>query len=238
MDSNERSAGWFWFNEPNHAPEREDEKRVTNARTGGQKGRKRARYDLIPPQAMHALAEHFGYGAEKYEDRNWERGVDWSLSFAAMQRHLWAWWGGEDADPDGTSTHLAAAMWHCAALITYTTTHCELDDRPSTICSWSSDGGQVPPEDFDWDSVRRVVAEDCPKDTAYLLNPEWMYPPPEPAWLEQDSDFEKMLNEEREIQAQADFDEDFLDYLDWRDANEERTEVNIAPAFRRWVDTR
>lgn len=105
------------------------EVRITNPKTGGQKGQKLARYDLIPPRAIEALAEHYGRGAQKYADRNWEKGVDWSLSFAAMQRHVWAWWNGEEADNDGNS-HLAAAMWHVAALIEYGHTHPELDDRP------------------------------------------------------------------------------------------------------------
>ncbi len=103
---------------------------VTNPDTGGRKGQKLARFDLIPPRALEELAKHFGRGALKYADRNWELGVNWSLNFAAMQRHLWAWWDGENDDPETGSSHITAAMWHCAALLEYEVTHPELDDRP------------------------------------------------------------------------------------------------------------
>lgn len=109
------------------------ETRVVNATTGGEKGTKLARFDLIPPRALEALAEHYGKGAEKYEDRNWERGYDWSLSFAALQRHAWSFWGGEDVDTDNGQPHLAAVAFHAFALLTYATTHPELDDRPTSV---------------------------------------------------------------------------------------------------------
>lgn len=105
------------------------EVRLTDPETGGQKGTKLARYDLIPPDALHQLAEHYGYGATKYEDRNWEKGYRWSLSFAALQRHAWAFWRGEDIDPDSGRAHLAAVMFHAAALLTFAETHPEKDDR-------------------------------------------------------------------------------------------------------------
>ena len=108
-----------------------DEERVTNAETGGQKGRKIERHDLIPAAPLRALAEHFGRGAEKYADRNWELGTAWSLNYAAMQRHALAFWGGEDIDPETGSHHLTAVAWHAFALVEFASTHPELDDRPS-----------------------------------------------------------------------------------------------------------
>lgn len=106
------------------------EERVVNEKTGGEKGKKLQRFDLIPPGPLWQLAEHYGRGAEKYADRNWERGVDWSLAFAALQRHAWAWWNGEDDDPETGSHHLACVAWHAFALLEYQRTHPELDDRP------------------------------------------------------------------------------------------------------------
>lgn len=108
-----------------------EENRIIDPVTGGAKGQKLARFDLIPPVAMIALAEHFGRGASKYTDRNWELGYKWSLHFAALQRHSWLWWSGEDDDPDGSS-HLSAIMWHAACLMEVKETHPEMDDRPAT----------------------------------------------------------------------------------------------------------
>lgn len=108
------------------------ERRIIDPVTGGAKGQKLARFDLMPPDALLVLAEHFGHGAAKYAERNWELGVAWSLPFAALQRHVWAWWGGEDVDPDSGQHHLAAVAWHALALLTYVTdgSYSGLDDRP------------------------------------------------------------------------------------------------------------
>ena len=106
------------------------EKRITNAATGGQKGRKAARFELLPWAALAEVAEHYAAGADKYEDHNWRRGCDWSLNFGAMQRHAAAFWEGEDVDPDTGSPHMAAITFHALALLTYMREHPELDDRP------------------------------------------------------------------------------------------------------------
>lgn len=92
------------------------EVRVTDPVTGGQKGSKLARFSLMPSDFLWALAEHYGRGAQKYEDRNWERGYKWSLTVDALQRHLNAWLLGEDDDPETGSSHLVAAAWHVIAL--------------------------------------------------------------------------------------------------------------------------
>lgn len=109
------------------------ETRVVNATTGGEKGSKLARYDLIPAEPLELLAQHFGRGAEKYTVRNWERGYVWSLSFAALMRHAWAYWRGEDIDAETGSPHMVAVAWHALALLEFGRTHQELDDRPKNV---------------------------------------------------------------------------------------------------------
>lgn len=106
------------------------EERIVDPDTGGEKGSKDARFDLIPAGPLTELAKHYGAGAKKYEDRNWERGYRWSLSFAAMMRHAWAWWRGEDSDEETGSHHLVAVAWHALALLEFRHTHPEKDDRP------------------------------------------------------------------------------------------------------------
>lgn len=112
------------------------ERIVVDPLTGGAKGSKLARYDLIPPAALFQLAEHYGIGEAKYPSEgdppkaNWTRGYRWSLSFAAMMRHAWAFWDGEDIDAETGSPHLVACAWHAFALLTFMESHPELDDRP------------------------------------------------------------------------------------------------------------
>lgn len=95
------------------------EVRTTDPQTGGQKGAKLARFSLIPPEFTWALAEHYGRGSQKYEDRNWERGYKWSLSLDALERHLNQWKGGEDYDLETGSHHLIAVAWHACALFIF-----------------------------------------------------------------------------------------------------------------------
>ena len=125
--------------DPFHQPAVEDlipdlsptgEVRSVNATTGAEKGVKEAAFDLIPPMPLYELASHYGRGARKYKSRNWEKGYEWSKSFAAMQRHAWLFWQGEDNDPETGSSHLTAVAWHAFALLEWTMTHPELDDRP------------------------------------------------------------------------------------------------------------
>ena len=89
---------------------------VTDPDTGGQKEGKLARFDLIPPDFLWELAEHYGKGCKKYDDNNWRKGYQWSLSVAALQRHLNLWLQGETFDKETNSHHLVAAAWHCIAL--------------------------------------------------------------------------------------------------------------------------
>lgn len=70
----------------------------TTSSTGGEKGVKPQRFDLIPIFALTKLAEHYGAGARKYDDHQWRKGYEYSKSYAALLRHLTAWWGGEDWD--------------------------------------------------------------------------------------------------------------------------------------------
>lgn len=66
--------------------------------TGGQKGTKIERFDLIPAGPLAELAAHYGAGAKKYAEHQWRNGYEWSKSIAAIGRHNNAFVGGEDYD--------------------------------------------------------------------------------------------------------------------------------------------
>lgn len=87
------------------------------------------RFDLIPPGPLLELAKVYTRGAEKYAPRNWEKGMAWGRVFAAVMRHLWKYWKGEENDPEDGLSHLAHAAWGCFTLMVYRQTHPELDDR-------------------------------------------------------------------------------------------------------------
>lgn len=93
----------------------------------------KARHDLIPPELPDAVAQVLAFGAAKYAPRNWEKGMAWGRPFAALMRHMWAWWRGEKADPETGMSHL----WHAACCITFLLSYEARgigdDDRPKNI---------------------------------------------------------------------------------------------------------
>lgn len=110
------------------------EQRYTDPKTGGQKGVKPERYDLLPWDAVDEVARVYAYGASKYADRNWEKGYPFGNSIAAAFRHLRAFSMGEDIDRDSgewRTHHLASVVFHCLALMAWQLRgRGELDNRP------------------------------------------------------------------------------------------------------------
>lgn len=86
--------------------------------------------ELIPPEFIEATATVLGFGARKYEARNWEKGMDWGRVFGALMRHMWAWWRGEKADAETGYSHLWHASCCLAFLIAYEARGTGNDDRP------------------------------------------------------------------------------------------------------------
>ncbi len=90
---------------------------------------KQSRPELISPEMIEQLSLVLAYGAKKYEDRNWEKGMNWSRPFGALMRHMWAWWAGEHVDPETKFSHLAHAACCLMFLITYEQRQKGTDDR-------------------------------------------------------------------------------------------------------------
>lgn len=89
----------------------------------------KSRIDLIPPEFILALGQHFGVGAQKYAERNWEKGMSWSRCYASAQRHMLAFWGGEEVDLETGTPHVIAAAWNMCALHWYARHGVGTDDR-------------------------------------------------------------------------------------------------------------
>lgn len=85
----------------------------------------KARYDLLPPELLEATAIVLTFGANKYGDRNWEKGMSWGRVFAALMRHMWAWWGGRGpttvnflfGEIDGETGY--SHLWHASCCISF-----------------------------------------------------------------------------------------------------------------------
>ena len=90
------------------------------------------RLDLLPIDALEEVGWILTMGAEKYGDRNWEKGMNWSRLFGACMRHMWAWFTGEDKDRESGRSHLAHACCCVLFLLAYTLREKGTDDRPLT----------------------------------------------------------------------------------------------------------
>lgn len=86
-------------------------------------------YDLIAPELLESLAKVLQFGAKKYAPRNWEKGMSWGRVFAALMRHMWAWWRKEDKDPETGFSHLEHAACCIMFLLAYEQRKAGVDDR-------------------------------------------------------------------------------------------------------------
>jgi hypothetical protein len=78
------------------------------------------RYDLLPFDALHEVAKVYTEGAKKYDDRNWELGLDYGKVIAAALRHLTAFARGDSINKEDFGLHhLAHASWCCLALLAF-----------------------------------------------------------------------------------------------------------------------
>lgn len=111
----------------------------TVSETGGAKGTKPQELAWIDPRSIMQVAEVAQMGAEKYGKHNYRNGYEWSKNYNALQRHLHAFWGGEDLDPESGMPHMAHAGWHCLALLTGMREYPTYDDR------YRSDQGETGP---------------------------------------------------------------------------------------------
>lgn len=90
----------------------------------------KTRYDLLAPFAIDQVAKVCTIGAQKYAERNWEKGMKWSKVIASLKRHLAAIESGEDFDKETSLLHSAHVMWNAMALTEYYKSYPEGDDRP------------------------------------------------------------------------------------------------------------
>jgi hypothetical protein len=88
--------------------------------------------------ALDEVVDWFGvarvleFGAQKYAPRNWEKGIAFARVYGAACRHLLAFIGGEEHDPETGYCHLDHASCCIMFLAAYQMRGMnDLDDRPS-----------------------------------------------------------------------------------------------------------
>lgn len=86
----------------------------------------KGRYDLLPWEAIHELAQHCELGALKYGERNCEKGIPIHSLIDSGIRHLSCYLRGMKDE-----NHLRAAFWNIGFAIFMEQKHPEMQDIPN-----------------------------------------------------------------------------------------------------------
>jgi hypothetical protein len=110
---------------------------MTKLKEGTKYDGDKARWDLVDMDTVQEMADILTFGANKYDDRNWEKGIKYGRVFGALMRHLSSWWmsklrGQDGTDPETGRSHLTHAQCCLHFLASYERrgTYEEFDDRP------------------------------------------------------------------------------------------------------------
>lgn len=102
------------MSDPNHGTKNDQEK---------------SRVDLVDPEFIEGLGRVMGFGAKKYAEHNWRKGLSISRLIGGAMRHLLAIMRGEDTDPESGLPHVHH-LGCCVMFLSWTLVHKpHLDDR-------------------------------------------------------------------------------------------------------------
>jgi hypothetical protein len=79
---------------------------------------------------MEGIARVLTFGAQKYEERNWEKGMNYSRLYRAAFGHMNKWWAGIRNDHETGIHELLHAGCSIMMLYHYEATRTGRDDRP------------------------------------------------------------------------------------------------------------
>ena len=117
----------------------ENKEKDFTATTGKGQGlrfnKNKLRYDLVHPKAFEDFVQVLTDGANKYYDRNWERGLSWTSVLASLKRHIAAIERGEDYDKESGRLHIAHAACNVHFLNAFYYSFPQGDDRPRKYLS-------------------------------------------------------------------------------------------------------
>ncbi len=99
------------------------------AATGIKNDKDKPDMSLLSNIALIKVAQVMTFGKNKYAANNWRGGFAWTRPLAAAARHLYAYIGGEDKDPESGYSHLAHACCCLFFVLEFEDTKPELDDR-------------------------------------------------------------------------------------------------------------
>ncbi len=103
---------------------------ITQQPTGGMKDdSEKIRLDLLSAHWVEGVGRVLTFGAKKYHDHNWRKGLKISRLLGAAFRHLYAILRGEDYDPETGLSHWLHLSCCCMFAYEMMLTRPDLDDR-------------------------------------------------------------------------------------------------------------
>jgi len=90
---------------------------------------KKLRWSLVSWKALEPLVQVLMFGAEKYDDNNWRKGLKYTETCESLQRHLNSFIEGEDNDKESKLSHVGHILCNAMFLSYMTLFRKDLDDR-------------------------------------------------------------------------------------------------------------
>ena len=87
------------------------------------------RWSLVSWSALAPLVRVLMFGAEKYDDHNWRKGLKYTEICESLQRHLNSFLEGEDDDQESKITHVGHILANGMFLSYMSLFRKDLDDR-------------------------------------------------------------------------------------------------------------
>lgn len=155
------------------------------------------RYDLLHPVAQEGIVKVLTKGAEKYAERNWEKGMSWTSVIASLKRHLAAIERGEDFDTESGLKHIDHVQCNAHFLSAYYKIAPQYDDRSHTYLNrpkigldidevladwvghWTTHHGQEVPETWNFDRHIKEKFDQLKNDKDFWLSIPVKTPPNE-----------------------------------------------------------
>jgi hypothetical protein len=87
------------------------------------------RWGLVDWDALAPMVRVLEYGCKKYADHNWKKGLPYTATSESLLRHLYAFLGGEDIDPESGLLHVGHILCNAMFLSYMSEYKKEFDDR-------------------------------------------------------------------------------------------------------------
>lgn len=89
----------------------------------------KTRLELLSPMALAGTARVLEYGAKKYGEHNWKKGMKWSRCIGSLLRHTFHFMHGQELDEESGLPHVDHIACNAMFLQEYFRTKKDLDDR-------------------------------------------------------------------------------------------------------------